>query len=149
MEVGDRAEEPRESSWIQPHAFFFFCLEFCLEDNNLAKGKPQRRRWAKKSNQKQEMEQAKQMKKMEIVKNTLPKLLPRKNTPLNKSSTPKRPRTPKSLPKTLPQTSQMGPKTLPNPPKPSPNLPKPTQNRPKIDPNRLLEPILDQCYQTY
>ena len=64
------------------------------------------------------------MKKMEIVKNTLPKLLPRKNTPLNKSSTPKRPRTPKSLPKTLPQTSQMGPKTLPNPPKSSPNPPK-------------------------
>ena len=91
------------------------------------------------------MEQMKQM-KIEIVENKLPKLCPRKNAPtwigLQHQSAKELQITPKNPPPNFPNGPQ-------DPPKPSQILPKPTQNRPKIDPNRLLEPNLDQCYQMY
>jgi len=41
-------------------------------------------------------------------------------------------------------SSKIPPKIGENPPQ---NLPKPSQNGSKIDPEGLLEPILDQCFE--
>ena len=47
-----------------------------------------------------------------------------------------------ALPCSAPNASKIHPKIDQNPPQ---NLPKPSQNGSKIDPEGLLEPILDQC----
>ena len=49
-----------------------------------------------------------------------------------------------ALPCSAPKSSKIHPKIGPNPPQ---NLPKPSQNGSKIDPEGLLEPILDQCFE--